>query len=58
MRLLRPLIAIALAWLTYLIFSEARAESKKEPADMSKVVLYFGGVVLIGGVAGDRKSVV
>ena len=52
MRLLRPLIAAALLWLTYVIFAEARAESKKEPADMSKVTLYFGGVVLIGGIAG------
>lgn len=52
MRLLRPLFAVALIWLTVVIFSEARAESKKEPADMSKVVLYFGGVVLVGGLAG------
>ena len=53
MRLLRPLIAVALIWLTIVIFAEARAESKKgEHADMSKVTLYFGGVVLVGGVAG------
>ena len=52
MRLLRPLFAIALIWLTVVIFSEARRESKKEHTDMAKVTLYFGGVVLIGGLAG------
>ena len=53
MRFLRPLIALALAYLTFILFSEARAESaKKENADNGKIVMYFGGVVLIGGAAG------
>ena len=52
MRFLRALFAAALVWLTVVIFSEARAETRKEPNDMSKIVLYFGGVVLIGGAAG------
>lgn len=52
MRLLRPLFALALAWLTVVIFSEARAEGKKEKPDEGKIVLYFGGVVLVGGAAG------
>ena len=52
MRLLRLLFAVALVWLTVVIFSEARRESKKEPSDMGKVTMYFGGVVLVGGLAG------
>ena len=52
MRFLRPLFALALAWLTVVIFSEARAEAKKEKADDGKIVLYFGGVILVGGAAG------
>ena len=52
MRLIRPLLAVALAWLTYVIFLEARAETKKEKPDDSRIVLYFGGVVLVGGAAG------
>ena len=52
MRLLRLLFAVALIWLTVVIFSEARRESKKEPSDMGKVTMYFGGVVLVGGLAG------
>ena len=52
MRFLRPLFALALAWLTVVIFSEARAEAKKEKPDDGKIVLYFGGVILVGGAAG------
>ena len=52
MRFLRPLLAIAFAWLAFVIFSEARAEQKKEKADDSKIVLCFLGVVLVGGAAG------
>ncbi len=51
MRFLRPLLAIALGWLTYVIFSEARAETKREKPDDGKIVLFFGGVVLVGGAA-------
>lgn len=52
MRLIRPLLALALAWLTFVVFVEARAEMKKEAVDAGKVVLYFGGVVIFGGAAG------
>jgi tetratricopeptide (TPR) repeat protein len=52
MRFFRPLLALALAWLTYVIFTEARTEMKKEKADSSKIVVYFGGVVLVGSAAG------
>ena len=52
MRFLRPLFALALAWLTVVIFSEARREQRREKPDDGKIVLYFGGVVLIGGAAG------
>jgi len=51
MRCFRPLLALALAWLAFVIFYEARAEMKNENADSSKIVLYFGGVVLVGGIA-------
>lgn len=52
MRLLRPLIILALAYLAFILFTDARRESAKETPDSSKIVLYFGGVVLVGGVAG------
>ena len=52
MRLLRPLLALALAWLTYVIFSEVRDERNKEKPDEGKIVLCFGGVILVGGAAG------
>jgi tetratricopeptide (TPR) repeat protein/uncharacterized membrane protein len=52
MRFVRPLIAFALIYLAVVIFFEARHEMKKEAPDMGKIVLYFGGVVLIGGAAG------
>ena len=52
MRFLRPLLVIALAYLTFIIFSEARREQRKEKPDDGKIVLYFGAVVLIGGAAG------
>ena len=53
MRLLRPLLALALAYLTVIIFTAARAEqAKKEKADEGKIVLYFGGIILVGGAAG------
>ena len=51
MRFFRPLLGLALAWLTVVIFLEARAEMKNEPSDGGKIVLYFGGVVLAGGAA-------
>lgn len=51
MRFFRPLLCLALAWLTAVIFLEAREEMKKEKSDGGKIVLYFGGVVLAGGAA-------
>ena len=45
MRFFRPLLCLALAWLTVVIFLEAREEMKKEKSDGGKIVLYFGGVV-------------
>jgi outer membrane protein assembly factor BamD (BamD/ComL family) len=51
MRFLRPLLGLALVWLTVVIFLEARTEMKKEHSDGGKAVLYFGGVVLAGGAA-------
>jgi len=58
MRLFRPLLALALAWLTFIIFTYASAEMKRvdddgnKKPDGTKVVLYFGGVVIVGGAAG------
>lgn len=52
MRLIRPLLVLALAWLTFVIFSYAREEMKKEHADAGKIVLYFGGVVIVGSAGG------
>ncbi len=52
MRFLRPLLVLALAYLTFIIFSEAKREQRKDKPDEGKIVLYFGGVVLIGGAAG------
>ena len=52
MLLIRPFLILALAWLTYVIFSEARVEMAKEHSDAGRVVLYFGGVVLVGSAAG------
>lgn len=52
MRFLRPLLFLALVWLTLLIFIEAQEEYRREKPDQSKLVLYFGSLVLVGGVAG------
>jgi tetratricopeptide (TPR) repeat protein len=52
MRFVRPLIAFALIYLAVIFFFDARHEMKKESPDMGKIVLYFGGVVLVGGAAG------
>ena len=52
MRFLRPLLFFALVWLTLLIFIEAQEEYRREKPDQSKLVLYFGSLVLVGGVAG------
>jgi len=52
MRLFRPFLALALLYLAVVIFLDARSEMGKENADSSKIILYFGGVVLVGGAAG------
>ncbi len=52
MRIVRALIVLALCWVAFVFFTDARAEMKKEVQDFNKIVLYFGGVVLIGGAAG------
>ncbi|MCE9608795.1 MAG: hypothetical protein K8R23_01070 [Chthoniobacter sp.] len=58
MRFFRPLLALALAWLTFIIFTYANAEMQRVDADGNKspdalkVVLYFGGVVIVGGASG------
>lgn len=52
MRLVRVLILLALVWVCVVLFTDARAQMKKPEPDQSKVVLYFGAVVLLGGVAG------
>jgi tetratricopeptide (TPR) repeat protein len=48
----RLLIFLGLAWLTYVLFREARIANAREDMDASRVVLLFGGVVLVGGTAG------
>jgi tetratricopeptide (TPR) repeat protein len=53
MRLLpRILMFVGLAWLTFVLFHEARVASSNEDVDATKVVMLFGGVVLAGGTAG------
>jgi len=48
----RLLLFLGLAWLTYYLFSQARAANTEENVDATRVVLLFGGVVLLGGVTG------
>jgi len=53
MRLLpRILMFLGLAWLTFVLFHEARIASSQEDVDATKVVMLFGGVILAGGIAG------
>ena len=52
MRLVRVLIVLALVWFCVVLFGDARAQMNKPEPDQSKIILYFGSVVLIGGVAG------
>jgi tetratricopeptide (TPR) repeat protein len=53
---MRPLhgaiIVLALGYLTFILFAEARAAYSAEKVDQSKVVLLFGSVVLVAIVAG------
>jgi hypothetical protein len=43
---------LGLAWLTFVLFHEARLASNKEDVDATKVVMLFGGVILAGALAG------
>jgi len=53
MRLLPRLLLFAgLAWLAFILFAEARAIHNEPEGDQSKIVLLFGAVVLVGGLAG------
>ncbi len=53
MSLLPRLILFAgLGWLAFVLFSEARAINDQPDGDPSKIVLLFGAVVLVGGLAG------
>lgn len=48
----RLLLFLALAWLTLLLFHEARVTTSQPEADAGRVVLLFGAVVLVGGFTG------
>ena len=48
----RLLIFLGLAWITYVLFHDARVAMNKPDVDMGHVVMLFGGLVLIGGSAG------
>jgi len=48
----RLLMFLGLAWLTFVLFHEARVASNQPDTDASRVVMLFCGVVLVGGVAG------
>lgn len=52
------LFAAALAYLGFILFREARAEMDAEVVNQSRVVMYFGGVVLTGVVTGGLMVVV
>jgi len=46
----RILLFLGLAYLTFFLFSEARAVNRQPDVDASKVVLLFGSVVLVAGL--------
>lgn len=48
----RLVIVLALGWLAMNLFSQARVASNQEDVDGVRVMMLFGGVVLIGAVAG------
>jgi len=48
----RILLFLGLAWLAFVLFHEARIVNQQPEVDAGKVVLLFGGVVLVGGAAG------
>jgi tetratricopeptide (TPR) repeat protein len=48
----RLLIFVGLAWLTIVLFSHARTANSQENIDATRVVMLFGGVILVGGLAG------
>ena len=53
MRLLpRLILFLGLACLTYYLVSQARAANTEEDVDATRVVMLFGGVVILGGITG------
>jgi hypothetical protein len=48
----RILIFLGLAWLAYMLFHDARVAMNKPEIDMSRVVLLFGALVVVGVAAG------
>jgi tetratricopeptide (TPR) repeat protein len=48
----RLLLFAALGWLAFILFQEAQAVNAAPDGDPSKIVLLFGAVVLVGGLAG------
>ncbi len=48
----RFLIFLVLAWLTFVLFREARITMNKPEIDMGRVVLLFGALVVVGASAG------
>ncbi len=48
----RLLVVLALGWLAFNLFGQARVASAQEDVDGTQVILLFGGVVLVGAVAG------
>lgn len=53
MRLLPRLLLFAgLAWLAFVLFREARAVNNAPDVDATRVIMLFGGVILVGGAAG------
>lgn len=51
------LIALALAYLGFVLFGEARTAMSKEIVDQSRVVMLFGSLVLVGLAAGGTVVV-
>jgi tetratricopeptide (TPR) repeat protein len=48
----RILLFLGLAYLTFVLFSEAQSANSKPDVDTTKIVMLFGAVVLVGGTAG------
>lgn len=48
----RLVVVLALGWLAFNLFGQARDASLQEEVDGTRVIMLFGGVVLVGAVAG------